>query len=50
MLSGHKMFGPTGVELMEKEHLEHMSPFLYGGDMIREVRYETSTWNDVFEI
>lgn len=47
--SGHKMFGPTGIGVLygKKEHLERMSPFLYGGDMIREVRYETSTWNDV---
>lgn len=45
--SGHKMAGPTGIGcLYGKKHLlEEMEPFLYGGEMIRHVTYEDSTWN-----
>src|SRR3989344_5356700 len=37
--SGHKMLGPTGIGVLygKKELLEEMQPFLYGGEMIREV-------------
>ena len=47
--SAHKLFGPTGLGVLygKKEHLKNMKPFLYGGDMIREVRFEDSTWNDL---
>jgi cysteine desulfurase/selenocysteine lyase len=47
--SGHKMLGPTGIGgLYGKRHLlEQMEPFLYGGDMIREVTLEGATWNDL---
>ncbi|AZH26990.1 bifunctional cysteine desulfurase/selenocysteine lyase SufS [Haloplanus aerogenes] len=47
--SGHKMCGPTGIgALYGKEHvLEEMEPYLYGGDMIRRVTYEDSTWEDL---
>jgi cysteine desulfurase/selenocysteine lyase len=47
--SGHKMCGPTGVGgLYGKKHiLQDMEPFCYGGDMIRKVTYEDSTWNDL---
>ena len=47
--SGHKMAGPTGIGVLygKREHLERMDPFLYGGDMIREVTFERSTWNDL---
>src|SRR5256884_5867283 len=45
--SGHKMLGPTGIGgLYGKRHiLEHLEPFLYGGDMIREVTFEGASWN-----
>lgn len=48
-LSGHKMLGPTGTGVLygKREALESMNPFLGGGEMIREVRLEGSTWNDV---
>jgi cysteine desulfurase/selenocysteine lyase len=48
-LSGHKMLGPTGIGVLygKREALESMNPFLGGGEMIREVRLEGSTWNDV---
>ncbi len=47
--SGHKMLGPTGVGVLcgRKELLEQMEPFLAGGEMIRTVSLEESTWNDV---
>lgn len=47
--SAHKMLGPTGVGCLygRKELLEEMPPFLLGGDMIREVHRDESTWNDV---
>ena len=49
VFSGHKMLGPTGIGVLygKKELLEKSEPFLYGGDMIREVRYEGATWNDL---
>lgn len=48
-LSGHKMLGPTGIGVLygKREALESMDPFLGGGEMIREVRLEGSTWNEV---
>jgi len=47
--SAHKMLGPTGVGVLvgRPELLEKMEPFLGGGEMIREVRLESSTWNDL---
>ena len=47
--SGHKMYGPTGIGVLygKREHLEAMPPWMGGGDMIRSVTFEKSTWNDV---
>ena len=47
--SSHKMLGPTGVGVLwaRKEILEMMAPFHGGGDMIREVHKQETTWNDV---
>jgi cysteine desulfurase/selenocysteine lyase len=47
--SGHKMMGPTGVGVLytKPEILEAMNPFLGGGEMIRKVTLEGSTWNDI---
>ncbi|MGB3680851.1 MAG: cysteine desulfurase, partial [Rubrobacteraceae bacterium] len=47
--SGHKMLGPTGVGVLwgRPELLEEMDPFLGGGEMIREVHLDHSTWNDL---
>ncbi len=47
--SGHKMCGPTGIGVLYgKEHvLDAMQPYLYGGDMIRKVTFEESTWNEL---
>ena len=47
--SGHKMLGPTGIGALygKKEHLESMDPFLYGGEMIKDVTINDSQWNDL---
>ena len=47
--SGHKMLGPTGIGILygKRELLETMPPFMGGGDMIRRVTLEKSTWNEL---
>jgi len=47
--SAHKMLGPTGVGVLygKRELLETMDPFLGGGEMIRRVTYEESTYADL---
>ena len=47
-LTGHKMAGPTGTGALwaRREHLAAMPPFLGGGEMIKQVRFEGSTYND----
>jgi cysteine desulfurase/selenocysteine lyase len=47
--SAHKMLGPMGVGVLygKPERFEEMEPFLGGGEMIREVRLDSATWNDV---
>lgn len=47
--SAHKVFGPTGVGVLigKKDLLEEMPPFLSGGDMIKEVDWLETTYNDL---
>jgi len=47
--TGHKMLGPMGVGVLaaREEVLAGMEPFLGGGEMIRDVTIEGSTWNDI---
>jgi cysteine desulfurase / selenocysteine lyase len=47
--SGHKMYGPTGIGVLyaREELLGSMPPWQGGGDMIRTVSFEKSTWNDL---
>jgi len=47
--SGHKMLGPTGIGVLvgKRSLLADMEPFQGGGEMIREVFLDHSTWNDV---
>lgn len=49
--TGHKMLGPMGIGILygKEQILETMPPFLYGGDMIKEVYLDHSTWNDLPE-
>jgi cysteine desulfurase / selenocysteine lyase len=45
--SGHKMYGPTGIGVLHgrTELLEAMEPYQGGGDMIRSVSFEQTTYN-----
>jgi len=47
--SGHKMFGPTGIGILygKEKHLDAMPPYQGGGDMILEVRFDGTTYNDL---
>ena len=49
VFSSHKMLGPTGVGILygRRELLEAMPPYNTGGEMIREVRLDKVTWNDL---
>jgi cysteine desulfurase / selenocysteine lyase len=49
VFSGHKLYGPTGTGVLYgKQHLlESMPPFLGGGEMIKEVSFEKTTYNDL---
>jgi cysteine desulfurase/selenocysteine lyase len=47
--SGHKMLGPTGAGILygRREVLEAMDPFMSGGDMIKAVRIEGTTYHEL---
>jgi cysteine desulfurase/selenocysteine lyase len=47
--SSHKLCGPSGVGALwgRAELLERMSPFNYGGHMIRQVKIEETTWGQL---
>lgn len=47
--SGHKMLAPTGIGALygKAKVLDEMDPFMAGGDMIKSVTYEGSTWNEL---
>ena len=47
--SGHKMFAPTGIGILygKEKLLDAMPPWQGGGEMIRIVRFDGSTWNDL---
>jgi cysteine desulfurase / selenocysteine lyase len=48
-LSSHKMYGPTGTGILygRKELLEKMPPYHGGGEMIKDVSFEKTTYNDL---
>jgi cysteine desulfurase/selenocysteine lyase len=48
-ISGHKMFGPTGIGCLIGKYdiLQEMEPWQGGGDMILTVSFEETTWNEV---
>lgn len=47
--SGHKMYGPMGVGVMygREELLEQMPPYQGGGEMIKDVTFERTTYNEL---
>lgn len=49
VFTGHKLYGPTGIGVLygREAVLDAMPPFLGGGDMIRTVTFQGSTWNDL---
>ncbi|MEQ8424379.1 MAG: cysteine desulfurase, partial [Cyclobacteriaceae bacterium] len=48
-ISSHKMYGPTGVGVLygKKELLEKMPPYMGGGEMIKDVTFAKTTYNDL---
>lgn len=48
-ISAHKMYGPTGAGILygKRELLEKMPPFFGGGEMIKQVTFEKTTYNDL---
>ena len=49
VFSSHKVYGPTGLGILygKKDLLEKLSPYQGGGDMIKSVTFESSTYNDL---
>ena len=49
VFSSHKCYGPTGMGVLygRAELLEEAEPYQGGGDMIRTVSFEESTWNEL---
>jgi len=47
--SAHKMYGPTGIGFLygKRKWLEKMPPYQGGGEMIREVSFQKTTYNDI---
>src|SRR5437773_3061064 len=47
--SGHKVFGPTGIGVLygREDLLDRMPPYQGGGDMIRSVTFEKTTYNEL---
>lgn len=47
--SGHKIYGPTGVGVLygKEEWLDRLPPYMGGGEMIRNVSFAGTTFNDL---
>ncbi|MFM9836780.1 MAG: aminotransferase class V-fold PLP-dependent enzyme [Cyclobacteriaceae bacterium] len=48
-ISSHKMYGPTGTGILygKRELLEKMPPYMGGGEMIKDVTFAKTTYNDL---
>ena len=48
-ISSHKMYGPTGTGILygKKELLEKMPPYMGGGEMIKDVTFARTTYNEL---
>jgi|TARA_Y100000385_G_C13063742_1_gene625660 cysteine desulfurase / selenocysteine lyase len=48
VFSGHKIFAPTGIGILyvKKDRYNEMNPYQGGGDMIKDVSFEKTTYND----
>lgn len=49
VFSGHKVYGPTGIGVLygRRKYLEQMPPWQGGGDMVKNVTFEKTTYNDL---
>jgi len=49
VFSGHKIFGPTGIGILygKEQILDEMPPYQGGGDMIKSVSFEKTTFNEL---
>nr|WP_215223888.1 cysteine desulfurase [Echinicola shivajiensis] len=49
VMSAHKIYGPTGLGVLygKREVLEAMPPYQGGGEMIKEVTFEKTTYNEI---
>ncbi len=49
VFSGHKVYGPTGIGVLygKTKYMEMLPPYQGGGDMIRKVTFEETTFNDL---
>ncbi len=49
VFSAHKLYGPTGIGVLygKRALLEAMPPYMGGGEMIKEVTFEKTTYNDL---
>jgi len=47
--SGHKMYAPMGIGVMygKEKYLEELPPYQFGGEMIKEVHLDHTTFNDL---
>ncbi|QBY02901.1 SufS family cysteine desulfurase [Thalassotalea sp. HSM 43] len=49
VFSGHKLFAPTGIGVLygKRELLESMPPYQFGGEMIKQVSFKQTTFNEL---
>ncbi len=49
VFSGHKLYGPTGIGVLygKEKYLDQMPPYQSGGDMIKNVSFEKTTFNEL---